>query len=315
MNNGDAIELYRGSGVELSISKQPQQVLEEATRAAKALQAVIAGKRHKIMFNDKQYLEFDDWQTAGIFYNLTVKVQETHFVQFGDVMGWEATADVLNTLTGQVVSRAEAMCLNDEDKWSSKNKYEWRYCLKSGGTSKEDPGPGEIIWEDNPDKPGKKQAKKERVFIGEVKVPQFQLRSMAQTRACAKAFRNVLSWVIVLAGYGATPAEELSNAKRVANIPASGNGPVCSKCENPMRFAEKGTTKTGKNAGKDPEAYWKCFTQGCNSFMWDKDYQAQRGNLEYSEATDPIQLPQRKSETVKSNHEPEPLFAEPGSNG
>lgn len=36
----------------------------------------------------------------------------------------------------------------------------------------------------------------------------WQLRSMAQTRACAKALRNVLSWIVVLAGYETTPAEE-----------------------------------------------------------------------------------------------------------
>jgi len=39
--------------------------------------------------------------------------------------------------------------------------------------------------------------------------PMFQLRSMAQTRACAKALRNVLAWVVVLAGYRPTPAEEM----------------------------------------------------------------------------------------------------------
>lgn len=39
--------------------------------------------------------------------------------------------------------------------------------------------------------------------------PLFQLRSMAQTRACAKALRNVLAFVPVLAGYEATPAEEM----------------------------------------------------------------------------------------------------------
>ena len=36
----------------------------------------------------------------------------------------------------------------------------------------------------------------------------WQLRSMAQTRACSKALRNVLAWIVVLAGYEATPAEE-----------------------------------------------------------------------------------------------------------
>jgi len=39
--------------------------------------------------------------------------------------------------------------------------------------------------------------------------PLFQLRSMAQTRACAKCLRNVLAWVVVLAGYKPTPAEEM----------------------------------------------------------------------------------------------------------
>lgn len=39
--------------------------------------------------------------------------------------------------------------------------------------------------------------------------PWFQLASMAQTRAGAKAFRNRLSWVVVLAGYKPTPAEEI----------------------------------------------------------------------------------------------------------
>jgi hypothetical protein len=41
--------------------------------------------------------------------------------------------------------------------------------------------------------------------------PLFQLKSMAQTRACAKALRNVLAWVVVLAGYAPTPAEEMES--------------------------------------------------------------------------------------------------------
>jgi hypothetical protein len=39
--------------------------------------------------------------------------------------------------------------------------------------------------------------------------PLFQLRSMAQTRACAKALRNVFSWIVVLSGFRPTPAEEM----------------------------------------------------------------------------------------------------------
>jgi len=39
--------------------------------------------------------------------------------------------------------------------------------------------------------------------------PNYQLRSMAQTRAASKAARMLLSWVVVLAGYHPTPAEEM----------------------------------------------------------------------------------------------------------
>ena len=45
--------------------------------------------------------------------------------------------------------------------------------------------------------------------------PEFTLKSMAQTRACAKALRMVLSWVVVLAGYAPTPAEEMPQEEMI----------------------------------------------------------------------------------------------------
>ena len=39
--------------------------------------------------------------------------------------------------------------------------------------------------------------------------PAYQQRSMAQTRAVSKSLRSCLSWVVVLAGYAPTPAEEM----------------------------------------------------------------------------------------------------------
>jgi hypothetical protein len=47
--------------------------------------------------------------------------------------------------------------------------------------------------------------------------PLFQLKSMAQTRACSKAFRNVLAWVVVLAGFSPTPAEEMTGNEYKTN--------------------------------------------------------------------------------------------------
>lgn len=61
--------------------------------------------------------------------------------------------------------------------------------------------------------------------------PDFQLRSMAQTRSCAKALRNVFGWVVVLAGFEGTPAEEMvAESKEVSDL-------VCSYCG--ARIAQK----------------------------------------------------------------------------
>ena len=52
------------------------------------------------------------------------------------------------------------------------------------------------------------------------KKPLFQLRSMAQTRACAKSLRNVLAWVVVLAGYEPNVAEEMTGDEHEARTVA-----------------------------------------------------------------------------------------------
>ncbi len=56
----------------------------------------------------------------------------------------------------------------------------------------------------------------------------FALKSMAQTRATAKALRMPLGFVMTLAGYQATPAEEMdferdSKSNRGTNVPQTGN--------------------------------------------------------------------------------------------
>lgn len=154
-----ALDLYQPMQADVAIHRPPAKVLEEARQAAQALTDVISKKAKPVKFNNEIYLEFEDWQTVGRFYGITAKVRDTKFVQYDKTSGFEASADALLVSTGQVISSADAMCLNDEPNWSKK--------------------------------------------------PMFQLRSMAQTRACAKSLRNVLAWVVVLAGYKPTPAEEM----------------------------------------------------------------------------------------------------------
>ncbi len=48
--------------------------------------------------------------------------------------------------------------------------------------------------------------------------PRYARRSMAQTRATSKACRLAFSWVMTLAGYEATPAEEMTHETEARNV-------------------------------------------------------------------------------------------------
>lgn len=162
---------------QLAMDRAPEIVLQEAAKAASALRDVIERKPTKCVINNKTFLQFEDWQTLGRFYGVTVAARATNYIEQGRVRGYECHAEAIRA-DGQVISAAQAMCMDDEQKWSDK--------------------------------------------------PLFQLRSMAQTRAQAKALRNVLAWVVVMAGYAPTPAEEMDGNHN------TNSRPVASRKYTPM---------------------------------------------------------------------------------
>jgi hypothetical protein len=147
---------------QLAMQRAPEIVLQEAAKAAQALRDVIESKPNKVVINNKTYLTFEDWQTLGRFYGVTVAARATSYIEQGRARGYECHAEAIRG-DGQVIGAAQAMCMDDESKWSDK--------------------------------------------------PLYQLRSMAQTRAQAKALRGVLAWVAVMAGYNPCPAEEMDGVK------------------------------------------------------------------------------------------------------
>jgi hypothetical protein len=155
-------ELVPSAPMALALQRAPEVILEEAGKAASALRDVIERKPNKCVINGKTFLQFEDWQTLGRFYGVTAAVRTTTYLEYGRVRGFESHAEAILVSTGQVISGAQAMCLDDESKWHDK--------------------------------------------------PLFQLKSMAQTRAAAKCLRNVLAWVVVMAGYAPTPAEEVDGS-------------------------------------------------------------------------------------------------------
>lgn len=229
----EALTLVADSGVTdaLVIQRAPAEIVESARGAAVALMSVMSQKKDKVIMGGEQYIESEDWQLIGNFYGATARIVEDQFVQYGDAQGWEAIAELVSR-DGRVLSRATAMCLNDEEKWSTRAKYEFVQEIKPEHAffahatievdgkryaRRDENAPGSaLIWE-APEGGGKERPRAIRLQTGEDKVPMFQLRSMAQTRAAAKAHRMVFGFVPVLAGYRPTPAEELPDAQTVPN--------------------------------------------------------------------------------------------------
>ena len=192
--------------IQTPINFNPEQQIADGKRAAKALMEVTK----PVLINNKKYLRFEDWQTLGRFYNLTVGVEWTKKINEDNEQGFGARANVFN-ITGQIISSAEAQCTRAERLWMKRDDY--------------------------------------------------ALRSMAQTRAMAKALRNVLSWVAVLAGAEGTPAEEIPEGEPFEgnefSKPATGEPtyePVDDKKHPPCKGC--GTDMTG-------EPYWKSKCLDC----------------------------------------------------
>lgn len=195
------------AGVPATMDNAPAVVIAEAQKAAVALKDVIARKPRPVVIGTEQYLEFEDWQTLGRFYGVTVGIEhEPEWIELGGAHGFKATSVALRA--GQVISRATAYCMNDEDRWT--------------------------------------------------KAPTYQIASMAQTRANAKALRNVLSWVAVLAGYKPTPAEEMdgvvmSTHKAAPSASTAAGIPICPKCETAKKVMPSKYEKNGVRP-------WYCMT-------------------------------------------------------
>jgi len=170
-------------GSELSIARHPDTVLAEASLVAKSVDRLVKSRQDLVqVIGGRKHPRFELLQIVGSMFRVTARVVETRHIPEPD--GWEAAAEAVHVPSGQVLARGEGMCTTDEPSWHVRPKYEWR------------------------------NGKREKV--GEEPVTSHQRRSMAQTRACSKALRLALGWVLGLAGYEATAAEELTEEPEAA---------------------------------------------------------------------------------------------------
>lgn len=144
----------------MTLAGDPDQIIADASRAAKALSAMVESQGLARAFGkgQRKHLQFEAWQTIGQFYGVTSGVEEGSVQALPEPGGYRVYAYALRR--GVRIGGAWASCSREEPNWRDK--------------------------------------------------PDFQVLSMAQTRAMSKALRSVLAHVAVLAGYEPTPAEEMT---------------------------------------------------------------------------------------------------------
>jgi hypothetical protein len=86
MHNGQSMAVIQSREAVAEAPKDlavdPEVALAGAQKAAKALLKVVSQKR-QIVINGKNYLTFEDWQTIGRFYGVTVGVAATDKTENG----------------------------------------------------------------------------------------------------------------------------------------------------------------------------------------------------------------------------------------
>lgn len=154
------------------------ELVQAATEVAEVLGRVIRSQRLMVnMGTDErpsEHVLIEGWLTAGAMLQTFPHVVRTEAMRDteGRLTGFKAVAEA-RTLDGRTVSTAEALCTRDE-----------KVTIKRGRRA----GTTWFRWE---------------------QAPAHQLMSMAETRAASKAMGFALRWIITMAGFSGTPAEEM----------------------------------------------------------------------------------------------------------
>lgn len=180
------IQEVAGELVQFGSFHHPDRFLKTAELVASSFKKRADALQLFKQIGPSKHLLVEGWQMLAAMYHVSAKLESDNYVTYGDSFGFEATYIALHVPSGVEVSRASAMCLNTEENWGLRAKYE-------------------TDW-----KAPKVNGKPARKFLGYEPTPLQQIRSMAQTRAESKCLSNLLKWVAKMAGFAVTPADELN---------------------------------------------------------------------------------------------------------
>lgn len=175
---------------ELFPGATPQEIIEKATAVANALKPILAAQQMTTRIGNKDHVQIEGWQTLGALLKVTPVCASTRriepkvaFTVKGKKKRW-----------GKVDGRRQVV--EEFDYAYEVEGHSWEATVEARTLDGAVIGRADAMcsreedkWKDDDD---------------------FALLSMAQTRASSKALASVLRFIVTLAGYSGTPAEEMA---------------------------------------------------------------------------------------------------------
>lgn len=182
--------------------------VEVATKVANALKDVVEKQQLYSMITGKKYVKVEGWNTLGALMGVfpevvsveklparkvkLFKVQQTKSKKNYQTQAWE-TYTIMILMNPAFFEPTNPKMVKLQEIEFDEIAYKATVCLKTVG--------GDLI--------SKAEAFCSNLEESKYKNDEYAINSMAQTRATGKAFRIAFSWIMAMAGYEATPAEEM----------------------------------------------------------------------------------------------------------
>lgn len=183
----------------------PEQIVERASKVATALKDVIDRQQMTTsMGGGRQHVNIEGWQTAGTLLGLQAVVTATRRIEPKANFTVKAKRKKWGNVDGS------RKIIEETDLEWPVSGYSFEAVAEVRTMD------GRLI--------GRAEATCSREESKWVESDEFAVKSMAQTRACSRALRQALGFIVGMAGYATTPTEEMP--AEMADAPPAAAGPI-----------------------------------------------------------------------------------------
>ena len=195
----------------------PEQMLSKATAIATTLAKMVEQQKLYTVIQGRKFPHVEAWMTIGRMDNVVAR--ESRPPVRNEDGSYEAFVELVRLSDGMIVGGGSAMC----------------------GAPDDPPWGGSPARNGRPAQPAR---------------PEHQRRSMAVTRATSRAFRQDYAWVMALAGYEVTPADEMpveDKRDRFADSAYGHETPATTHADGLQGTAEMGKGDADWSLRQDPD--------------------------------------------------------------